>query len=363
MIPLCNLQRQYKSLRKQIISKIDELSKKSAYIGGDYTSSFESDFLKKNKAQYGTGCASGTSALFIALKSLGIGSNDEVIVPSHTFVATVEAIIHTGATPVFVDINHEDYTIDSKLIKKVISRRTKAIIPVHIYGTMCEMETISSIAKQYNLKLIEDSAQSHFASFQGTFSGTIGDAGTFSFYPGKNMGAHGDGGFMIFKNKTDLEIATRLTNHGKLKKFDHELVGYTDRLDAIQAAILSIKLKKIFGWSSRRRKLAKIYDDHLSKNFKVIKPSPKCTPVYHLYVVEVSNRDEVMKSLMREDIQTGIHYPDPVHLLKPYKKLNKNALPITEKIRNRILSLPLCPELKEKKKKKVIDSFLKIAKP
>ena len=362
-IPLCDLKEQYKNLRQEILSIIDTLCLESAFIKGVYVKKFEEEFIRANKAIYGVGCSNGTSALSIALEALGIGLEDEVLIPSHTFMATAEAVIHAGATPVFCDIKRDDYTINPKDIEKKVTRKTKAIIPVHIYGTPCDMAEIRAVAEVYNLTVVEDCAQAHFAKYNGLYVGNFGDAGTYSFYPGKNLGAYGDAGFILCKEKTIEEKLKRLIDHGRLDKFDHEIIGYNQRIDAMQAAILSVKMKYIYQWTKRRQEIARYYDNRLkSKKFKVIECSSNKESVYHVYCVEVENRDHIRDELSKLNIQTGIHYPKAVHQMTPFLKFRADSLFETEAVVDKIVSLPIYPEMTDSTVEYILDAFLQHAK-
>lgn len=345
-IPLCDLKKQYLNLRQEILETIDNLCLESSFIKGPYVKEFEEAFIKANHASYGVGCSNGTSALSLALEALGIGKGDEVLLPSHTFMATAESVFHVGATPVFCDIKSSDYTIDPADIEKKITKKTKAIIPVHIYGTPCDMDKVLMLAEKHNLKIIEDCAQGHFATYNRQYVGTFGDAGTYSFYPGKNLGAYGDAGFILCKSPNIEERLKRLIDHGRLDKFDHEIIGYNHRLDAIQAAILSIKLKHIHEWTKKRQAIAEIYNETFRKiGIKVIESPSNKRSVYHVYCIEVEDRPQIQELLKKHGIQTGIHYPTPVHLMPAFDQLPKARLDVTEHISSKILSLPIYPEM------------------
>ena len=364
MIKVCDLQEQYMKIRDEILQGIDKLCCDSSFIGGDYLKNFEKEFILSHKAKFGLGCSNGTSAILLALKALGIGVGDEVILPSHTFIATAEAICHAGAKPVFCDINPLDYTIDYNHANSKISKKTKAIIPVHIYGTPCDMNEILELADKFSLYVIEDCAQSHFAKYKKRYIGTFGDAGTFSFYPGKNMGAFGDAGFIFFNKDKYKNLATRLSNHGRLNKFDHEILGYNERMDPIQAVVLSIKLKYIKSWTRSRQLIASNFDKYFNENgFKTINKSVDKNSVYHIYNIEVSNRSEFIEGLKRRGISTGIHYPKPVHQMKPFSFLPTETLRITENISARIVSLPIYPELSKIDQEKIIEAVLDVGRP
>ncbi len=357
-IPLCDLKTQYLNIRDEILAKIDELCLASAFIKGKYLQEFEQAFLKEHNTEFGLGCSDGTSAVALALEGLGIGQGDEVILPSHTFVATAEAVCHVGATPIFSDIKSDDYTIDPNDIKQKLTKRTKAIIPVHLYGTPCDMDEILDIANGRNLKVIEDTAQAHFAKYKEQYVGTFGDAATYSFYPGKNLGAYGDAGFIICKTQELEQKLKRLVDHGRLGKFDHDIVGYNRRMDAIQAAILSIKLKYIQQWTTNRQNISKCYNQAFKKlGFKVIEYANDREPTYHVYCIEVENRDRLRENLDKCGIKTGIHYPKPVHQLPAFQKYATGPLPVTERIVARILSLPIYPEMPQSSVDEVLEKL------
>ncbi len=361
-IPLCDLKEQYKNIKSEILSIVDTICSESSFINGSHVEKFEQDFIKAHNGLYGVGCSNGTSALSLSLEALDVKKGDEVILPSHTFMATAEAICHVGAIPVFCDIKESDYTIDTKKITGLITKKTKAIIPVHIYGTPCDMIDIMQIANNHNLIVVEDSAQAHFATLDGQLVGTFGDAGTFSFYPGKNLGAYGDAGFILCKNIQTEEKLKRLINHGRLKKFDHDIIGYNQRIDAIQAGILSVKMQYIFEWTKKRREIAALYDAAFKPlGFKVVEMDHNKSSSYHVYNIAVSNRSEVQLSLKEQGIQTGIHYPKPVHLMPAFSFLNPVHLPVTEGVSSKILSLPIYPEMNLEQVNHVIESFKKYA--
>ncbi|MDD3012591.1 MAG: DegT/DnrJ/EryC1/StrS family aminotransferase [Candidatus Gastranaerophilales bacterium] len=349
MIPLVDLKAQYKTIREEVLEKIEEVIESCAFIQGKYVQEFEDSFAKIQEAEYALGCSNGTSAISLVLESLGIKQGDEVITTTHTFIATAEAVCNVGAKPVFVDINPETYNIDISKIESTITDKTKAIIPVHIYGNPVNMEEIMKIAKKYNLIVIEDCAQAHLAKFNGKFVGTFGNAGTFSFFPGKNLGAYGDAGGIITDSLQLKEKAKKLLNHGRSKKYEHESIGYNQRMDGLQAAILNVKLKYIKQWTKQRQENARLYNTLLSDNTKIILPKTTLSAehVYHLYVIQVNNRNQVMQQLNDKGIAASIHYPIPLHLQPAFKFLGykKGDFPVSENITNRILSLPMFPEL------------------
>jgi len=347
MIPFVDLKREYAEISEEITQVIQRVLKSGWFILGEETVKFETEFSKYVGAKYGINVNSGSDALFLALKTLGIGKGDEVITVSHTFISTVDAIVRNEAKPIFVDIEPETYCIDVTKIEEKITKRTKAIIPIHLYGHPADMDTIMKIAREHNLFVIEDACQAHGAEYKGKRVGGIGDIGCFSFYPTKNIGAYGDAG-MIVTNKE--ELANRLKmmrNYGSSKKYYHEFVGVNSRLDEIQAAVLRVKLKYLDKWNERRRNIAQVYNKHL-KDSEVVIPIEKeyAKHVYYLYVVRCKDRDKLQQYLSKKGVQTMIHYPVPVHKQNAYLKLGyKINLPITEKICNEILSLPIYPWL------------------
>lgn len=366
MIAFVDLKKQHEALKDEIRAKMDEVIESGAFIQGKYVKQFEEEFCKLHRADYGAGCSSGTTGLFLALHALGVGPGDEVITVANTFIATAEAISHVGATPVFVDVDPQTYNMDPVLLEKAIGPRTKAIIAVHLYGNPCDMGAILNIANKHGLFVIEDCAQSHLAAYNGQFTGTFGDAASFSFFPGKNLGAFGDAGLVISRTSELNEKIYKYLNHGRIDKYKHDLVGYNFRMDGLQGAVLSVKLKYLQKWTEIRRRNARIYDEILkAKGFKVIEVSPGSESSYHLYVVEVGNRDEVVQHLGGKGIQTGVHYPIPLHMQPAYEflKVPAGSLPVTEKAAGRILSLPMCGELQPEQVHSVCDALLQVARP
>ncbi len=352
MIPLVDLYAQHRSLWNEMERKIKEVVEKSAFIQGEYVQQFEKNFAKVIGTKYCVGCSNGTSALSVSLEVLGIGKGDEVITTPLTFFATVEAICHVGAKPVFVDIDAETYNIDCNAIENVINERTKAIIPVHLYGNPVDMEKIIHIARKYNLKIVEDCAQAHLAKFGGKNVGTFGDIATFSFFPGKNLGALGDAGAIVTDKEEYYTMAKKLVDHGRIDKYCHEIVGYNFRLDGLQAAILDLKLKYLDEWIRKRQEKAELYNFLLKNNENVV--LPKATKngehVYHLYVIQINRRDKVIQELKKSSISSSIHYPIPLHLQPALEFLDykKGDFPVVENIVEKILTLPLYPELPDK---------------
>lgn len=350
-IPLVDLKAQYYSIREDIDQAIEKVIKKTDFIMGEEVSIFENEFSKFLNVDYAVGVSSGTDALHLALYSLGVGRNDEVIVPSHTFTATAEIIAWLGAKPVFADIDEKTYTISPKEIEKAITKRTKAIIPVHLYGHPADMLPIVNIAKKNNIFIIEDCAQAHGAKYRERIVGNFSDMAAFSFYPGKNLGAYGDAGMVVTNNKKLADKIKILRNHGRKEKYTHQIIGFGNRLDTLQAAILSAKLKYLNDWNKARRRIAGRYNTSLKSLEEVILPVEQswAESVYHLYVIQANKRDELRSYLKEKGIETGIHYPLPLHMQPAYKYLGykKNDLKITTYIAEQIVSLPLYPEIED----------------
>ncbi|MEW6075316.1 MAG: DegT/DnrJ/EryC1/StrS family aminotransferase [Candidatus Omnitrophota bacterium] len=362
-IQFSNLHLQHAQIRKEINSAIKTVIGKSNFILGEEVRLFEAEFARFCGTKYAVGVSSGTSALFLALKSLGIGQGDEVIVPAFTYIATAFAVSYTGAKPVFVDVDERTYNIDIGMLKSAINDKTKAIIPVHLYGQPAQMAEIMNIAKAHNVRVIEDSAQAHGAEIempQGVGwvkTGSVGDVGCFSFYPSKNLGAMGDGGMVVTNNKEIYEKVTMLRDCGRRSKYEHLVVGYNSRLDTLQAAILRAKLKRLAVWNKMRQKAAGIYNA-LLKGSDLILPhvGPSVTHVYHVYAIRTKKRDVLFQEFAKNKIGVVIHYPVPLHLQKAYAGLGYHTgdLPVSERVSQEVISLPMYPHLKEADIKKVV---------
>ncbi len=352
MIPFVDLKAQYVSIKKEIDNAIENVIRDTAFVGGSgnkYNQEFEKVFAAYIGTKYCVGCGNGTDAIEIIVKALGLGPGDEVIVPALTWIATSEAVSSCGATPVFVDVDQTTYTIDTKKIKRAITTKTKAIIPVHLYGLPADMDEITKIAKTHSLLIIEDCAQAHGAEYKGKKVGTFGVAATFSFFPGKNLGGYGDAGAIV-TNDEGLAIKTRmLANHGMLKRHEHEFEGRNSRLDGLQAAILSVKLKHLDKWNNNRIKNAALYDKYIISNIITPKTPDHHKHVYHLYVIQSQNRDRLKEKLKEEEIEASIHYPTALPYLKCYQHLRytEKDFPIAYSLSKKILSLPMFPELTE----------------
>jgi dTDP-4-amino-4,6-dideoxygalactose transaminase len=349
-IPLVDLKAQYRNLRAEMEPVLAEVLNQAHFIMGPNAQAFEQEFAAYCGARYAIGCGSGTDALIFAIQALGIGVGDEVITTPHTFIASAECISLAGATPVFVDIDPRTYSMDPNLIEEAITERTRAIVVVHLYGNPAPMDKIMAIAKKHGLVVVEDCAQAHGATFQGQRLGTFGDIACFSFYPGKNLGAYGDGGAVV-TNRTDLaDRVFRLRNHGRAPgaKYEHSEVGYCSRLDEVQAAVLRVKLRHLDAWNKARRAVARQFSE-LLQGADVILPmeSQGGEAVYHLYVVRVRNREEVQAQLRAEGIECGVHYPVPLHLQPAYANLGylPGKYPMAEVVSKEVLSLPIFPEI------------------
>ncbi|MDH5174755.1 MAG: DegT/DnrJ/EryC1/StrS family aminotransferase [Elusimicrobiota bacterium] len=361
-IPLVDLKRQYLSIKKEIDRAIQEVIDKSGFIMGENVQGFESEFARFCGVKYGVGTSSGTTALHLALVACGIKQGDEVITVPYTFIATTEAISQTGAKVVFVDIEERSYNMDAEKILQAITEKTRAIIPVHLFGQPADMDRIREIAKKHNLIVIEDACQAHGAEYKGKKVGSLGDIACFSFYPGKNLGAYGDAGMAVTANKELAEKMKLLRNHGYQKKYYHKIEGYNYRLDAIQAAILRVKLRHLDEWTEKRRRNAKLYNE-LFKGSKVKSPREMeyAKHVYHLYVIGTDKREKLYLKLKENGISTAIHYPLPLHLQQAYKYLGykKGDFPVSEASSERLLSLPMFPELTGDEIKKIVDVIRK----
>ena len=346
MIPLVDLKAQYGAIKKEIDSAISRVINNASFIGGEEVEKFEEEFARAVNAPFCVSVSSGTMALEISLKALGIGGGHEVITTPHTFVAISEAIVNTGALPVFVDIDEETYNIDPKKIENAITPRTRVILPVHLYGYPADLEAITTIAKKHNLMVLEDCAQAHGATSSGSFvpHGT----GAFSFFPGKNLGAYGDAGAVVTRDEKLAKRIAAMRDHGRTTKYEHHIAGTNVRMDAIQAAVLRAKLPFLASWVQKRRLVAKRYSEMLADlPLQPPRIEKEVEHAFHLYVIRVKNRSGLMEHLKKADIATGIHYPIPLHLQPVYAHLGykRGDFPIAEKISDEIVSLPIYPEL------------------
>lgn len=347
-IPFVDLQAQYRSIAHEIDSAIANVLSKADFILGEAVNTFEDEFAQYCGGRYAIGVDSGTSAIELALRAYDIGLEDEVIIPANTFIATALAVSYTGATPVLVDVDPRTYTIDVPLLESGITDRTRAIIPVHLYGQPADMDPILDIAQHYGLVVIEDGCQAHGASYKGRRVGSLGHAAAFSFYPAKNLGAYGDGGMVVCNDEGVASSIRMMRNYGEREKYHHVMCGYNHRLDTLQAAVLRVKLKHLDAWNAARRQHAQLYGELLADS-PVILPTEAgyAESVYHLYVIRVNDREGLRGRLHQMGISTGIHYPVPIHLQEAYRELgyDKGSFPITEDCAEHILSLPMYAEL------------------
>lgn len=351
MIPFVDLKKQYQSIKEDINSAITGVLDSSQFVLGNEVAAFEEEFAEYCGAKYSICVNSGTSALHLALLAASIKPDDEVITVPFTFVASVAAILYTGARPVFVDVDPESYTMDVNQIERVITDRTKAILPVHFYGQMADMDPILDIARRHNLRVIEDAAQAHGAEYKGQRSGSMGDVGCFSFYPGKNLGAYGEGGAVVTNNSDYADTIRMLRDWGQESKYHHNLQGYNYRMDGIQGAILRVKLEHLEKWTEARRTHAKNYNQLLADcGIQTPEEMSYARHVYHIYAICCSQRDALQQALLKEEIQTGIHYPIPVHMQKAYVNLGyqHGDFPHTEQLASSELSLPMYAELSDR---------------
>lgn len=364
-IPFVDLKAQYETIKEEIDDAIQEVLDSTAFSGGVFVQNFEEKFARFCQSRYCIGVGSGTEALWLVLLALGIGAGDEVITVSNTFIATAEAITYTGATPVFVDVEETYYTMNPGLIKEAITPRTKAIIPVHLFGQMADMDPIIEIAGEYGLYVVEDACQAHGATYCGKKAGSIGIAGAFSFYPGKNLGAYGEAGAVTTNDEELANKIRMMRDHGQSKKYFHESIGWNARMDGIQGAVLSVKLEHLEEWTANRRENAGQYDRLLANVDGIITPHERQNSrhVYHLYVVRVQNRDAVIARLREREVATGIHYPIPVHRQTGYIDSVHPPIPVTERCADELLSLPVYAEMSQIGIEYVCDSLVESTVP
>jgi dTDP-4-amino-4,6-dideoxygalactose transaminase len=348
-VPFLNLKAQHDALRNEINAAIQEVIDASAFAGGPFVAAFEQDFAAYCGTKHAVGLGSGTEALWLALIGLGVGAGDEVITVPSTFMATAEAITYCGAKPVFVDVEQQTCTLDPALLEKAITPRTKAIMPVHLFGQVADMDPIMEIARRRGLFVVEDACQAHGAEYKGRRAGSIGHAGAFSFYPGKNLGALGEGGATVTNDSKLSQHMAMMRDHGQRKKYAHDLVGWNARMDGIQGAVLKIKLKHLDRANEARRQHAAIYSQLLADEKAIRLPVEAAgrRHVWHLYAIRTPNRDAIMEVLTQRGIGCGIHYPIPVHLQEAYRSLGlkKGSFPVAERCAEEFISLPMFPEL------------------
>ena len=347
-VPMLDLKKQYASIKDEVLAAVAEVLETQICIGGPKVAELEEKIAAINYCKYAVGVSSGTDAILNSLMSLGIGDSDEVITTPFTFFATVGCIVRTGAKPVFIDIDPKTYNLNPNLVEQAITRRTKAIVPVHLFGQMADMDPIVEIAEKYNLAVIEDAAQSITSTYKGRKAGSIGAVGCFSFFPSKNLGGAGDGGMIVTNNEQLYSRLKTMRNHGSNPKYYHQFVGGNFRLDAIQATVLLVKLSYLDDWSEARRRNAAFYNEKFT-NTVVETPyiHPNCVSIYNQYVIRIPKRDEVVAHLRKENIGCEIYYPCPMHLQECFRNLGykQGDFPETEKATKEVLAIPIYPEL------------------
>lgn len=364
MIPLLDLVAQYNTIKPDIDAAILEVLNSAKFILGPNEKAFEQEAAEYLGVKHAVGVASGTDALVIALRALGIGHGDEVIVPAYSFFATAGTVLTVGATPVFVDIDPQTYLIDTAKITRAITERTRAILPVHLYGQAADMEEINQIAAMHGLKVVEDNAQAFGATYHGKHTGALGDLGCLSFFPSKNLGAYGDAGMVTTDDDKLAEVVTMLRTHGWKKKYFPEMLGYNSRLDEMQAAILRVKLKHVDAWNTRRREIVEVYNARLgAAGIAIPTAAPERTPVYHLYIIRSKKRELLKEQLKERGIASEVYYPQPLHLSAPCRELGwvEGTLPVAEQAARETLALPLYPEMTDEQINAVITAVIDLA--
>ncbi len=363
-VQFIDFRKQYEAIKDEIDVGLKKVFEKGDFILGKEAQDFEEEFAQYCEAQYAVGVNSGTDALYLALAALDVKVGDEVILPAFTFIATALCISYAGAKPVFVDIEPETYNLDPKKLKKAITKKTKAIIPVHIYGQAADMNEILAIAKENKLKVVEDAAQAHGAKYEGRKIGSLGEVACFSFYPTKGLGAFGDAGMIVTKDKSIYEKAKMLRDYGRIGRYEHKVKGYNSRLDTIQAVILSAKLKYLDEWNAMRDEKAAYYCQLLKSSDGVKTPTikPNRTHVFQTFAIRIKNRNKICEALNQRGIGTLIHYPIPLHLQEAYKELGhkRGDFPISELIADEILSLPMFPHISKKQIEFVCDQLKEV---
>jgi dTDP-4-amino-4,6-dideoxygalactose transaminase len=360
-VPFLDLRAQHEPIMPELLETFRDVTESSAFSGGPYVSRFEDEFANFCQAQYAVGVGSGTDALWLSLLALGVGPGDEVITVPNSFMATAEAISLCGARPVFVDIDERTYTMNAAQLEAAITLRTQAIIPVHLFGQMADMDAIQAVASRHGTPVIEDACQAHGAEYKGRRAGSLGVTGCFSFYPGKNLGAFGEAG-AVTTDEPELRAKIQtLRDHGQAAKYMHSVIGWNARMDGLQGAILSLKLRRLQAANAARQKIARLYDEMLAKEPRVIRPflAPHNSHVHHIYAVRVPERNSVAERMAARGVQCGIHYPVPIHLQKAYGFLGlmPGSFPVAEKCAREFLSLPMFPELRSEQVEFVVDTL------
>jgi dTDP-4-amino-4,6-dideoxygalactose transaminase len=346
-VPFLNLKAQYDSISQEVEASIKEVLSSCAFSGGPYVEQFEEEFASFCGCSRAVGVGSGTEALWLALLALGVQPGDEVITAPNSFIATAEAVSLCGADPVFIDVEEGSFTMNPALLEQAITPKTKAIIPVHLFGQTADMDPILEIAKKHGIPVVEDACQAHGAKYKGKRAGSLGDAGCFSFYPGKNLGAYGEAGGVVTSNKQLADNIRMLRDHGQSRKYYHEIVGINGRMDGIQGAILRVKLKYLDAWNEARRENAASYGKLLDGLTALATPKemPYAHHVYHIYAVRAQGRQQVMDALAEKGISCGVHYPVPIHLQRAYANKKLGNFPVAERTAEELISLPMFPEL------------------
>ena len=354
-VPFLDLQAQYQAIKPEVDAAMRTVLDASTYVGGPAVQAFEKEFAAFTGTEHCVGLNSGTAAIALLLQASGIGPGDEVITAANSFFASAEAISEVGATPVLVDCNEDDALMDVSQLQAAITPNTKAILPVHLYGQPADMDAINAVAEAHDLWTFEDACQAHGATYKGRPAGSLGDGAAFSFYPGKNLGAYGDAGAVTTRDEITATTVRMLREHGSAVKYEHELVGWNERMDGIQGAVLNVKLPHLDAWNAKRREHALAYRQSL-QGVKPMAERPYGESAYHLFVVRSPDRDALQAHLTAQGIQSLIHYPVPIHLQPAYKKWKEGAFPIAEKLAGEILSLPLYPELTDAQRAAVIEA-------
>jgi dTDP-4-amino-4,6-dideoxygalactose transaminase len=360
-IPFLDLQAQHAPLRAELAQVISEVIECGAFAGGPFVEAFENDFARFCGCEHAIGVGNGTDALWLALLACGVGRDDEVITVPNSFIATAEAISFCGAKPVFVDVDERTYTMDPAALERAVTAKTKAIIPVHLFGQTADMSPILDFARARGLRVIEDAAQAHGAGYHGRRAGSLGDAGCFSFYPGKNLGAFGEAGAVVTNDRELAEKIRILRDHGQVRKYQHTMIGWNCRMDGIQGAVLRVKLRHLAEGNRKRRQHAAYYNRALASLVEVVLPveADGSEHIYHIYAIRVQDRDRALQALQAQGIGCGIHYPVPIHLQEAYRSLGYRpaAFPVAERTSAEFISLPMFPELTQAQLARVAEAL------
>jgi dTDP-4-amino-4,6-dideoxygalactose transaminase len=360
-VPFLDLRAHHEPLMAEFLEAFKKVAESSAFAGGPFVSRFETEFASFCGTQHALGVGNGTDALWLSLLALGVGPGDEVITVPNSFMATAEAISYCGARPVFVDIDEQTYNMDASLVAQSITPRTRAIIPVHLYGQPADMDPILEIARSHGLPVVEDACQAHGATYRGRKAGSIGKTGCFSFYPGKNLGAFGEAG-AVTTNDPELHHKVQvLRDHGQARKYFHSMIGWNARMDGLQGAILSVKLSRLSAANAARRAHARVYDQLLADVPEVIRPTVLSHngPVFHIYAIRVPKRDELLQRMTARGVNCAIHYPVPIHLQEAYRFLGHGvgSFPVAEHCAQELMSLPMFPELRQEQLERVVTAL------